>query len=183
MNRTLFLDRDGVVNVDHGYLYKPEQFEFIDGVFDACRAFQQAGYKIVIITNQSGIGRGYYTEEDFAYLTKWMCERFSEQNIDILDVYFCPHHPEKAIEPYRKHCHCRKPQPGMLLQAIEEHGLDPSQSIMVGDKRSDMVAAQNANLGQKFLVNSGQSLTDEDKSHADAVYTSLPDLASALLAK
>ena len=100
MKKTLFLDRDGVVNVDHGYIYQPEKFEFIDGVFDACRAFQQAGFEIVIITNQSGIGRGYYTEQDFHQLTDWMKSEFQRQGIEILDVYFCPHHPKHAQAPY-----------------------------------------------------------------------------------
>ena len=179
--KTLFLDRDGVVNVDHGYIYQPEKFEFIPGVFEACQAFHQAGYKIVIITNQSGIGRGYYTEEDFHHLTDWMKQEFANQGVPILDVYFCPHHPKKAQAPYLKVCDCRKPRPGMLLQAIAEHDLDAGESIMVGDKPSDMQAAANAGIRYKYLVTSGQALSEDDKVLADAVYASLPELASAIL--
>jgi len=181
MKKTLFLDRDGVVNVDHGYIYQPEKFEFIDGVFEACEAFQLAGYEIVIITNQSGIGRGYYTEQDFHHLTGWMKQEFLRRGIQILDVYFCPHHPKKAKAPYLKECDCRKPKPGMLLSAIERHGLDPERSIMVGDKPSDMQAAENAGIGHKYLVTSGQSLSSQDRLLADDVFTCLPDLANSLL--
>lgn len=182
LKKTLFLDRDGVVNIDHGYLYKPEQFEFIDGVFEACKLFQQAGYNIVIITNQSGIGRGYYTEQDFHNLTSWMVAEFKKQGIQILDVFFCPHHPVKAQAPYLKDCNCRKPAPGMLLNAIDKHQLDPKSSIMVGDKGSDMKAAIHAGLGHKFLVTSGQTLSEQDVLLADHVYPSLPALAINFLA-
>ena len=181
MKRTLFLDRDGVVNVDHGYIYRPDEFEFIDGVFDACHAFQEAGYEIVIITNQSGIGRGYYTEQDFHALTNWMISQFNQRGIDILDVYFCPHHPKNANPPYLQRCACRKPQPGMLLQAIQEHKLDARHSIMIGDKSSDMTAARNAGIGQKYLVTSGQRLSDSDKALADRVFDNLPQMAAAVL--
>ena len=96
MSKVLFLDRDGVVNIDHGYVYKPEEFEFVPGVFEACKAFTDAGYKIVVVTNQSGIGRGYYSEQDFYNLTEWMKGEFLRHGVTILDVYFCPHHPSKA---------------------------------------------------------------------------------------
>lgn len=178
MIKALFLDRDGVVNVDHGYLYQIEQFEFIDGVFEACRKFQQAGFAIVIVTNQSGIGRGYYTEHDFQLLTEWMVTEFSKQGIDILDVMFCPHHPEKAKAPYRQDCDCRKPAPGMLLQAIDKHNIDPKMSIMVGDKESDMQAATNANLAAKFLVETSKTITEQTDSSADAIYADLLSLAT-----
>lgn len=183
MRKALFLDRDGVVNVDHGYLYKSEQFEFIDGVFEACKAFQDAGFDIVIVTNQSGIGRGYYTEQDFHALTKWMVKEFAKQGVDILDVQFCPHHPEKAIAKYLQDCECRKPAPGMLLKAINEFGIDPKASIMVGDKSSDMQAAENAGVGQKFLVETGKVLTESSKASADDVFSNLKAIADSLLAK
>jgi len=181
MNKALFLDRDGVVNVDHGYLYQAEEFEFIDGVFDACQRFQQAGYQIVIVTNQSGIGRGYYSEQDFHQLTEWMVTQFKQQGINILDVMYCPHHPEKANPAYLKECECRKPAPGMLLEAIDKHNLDPKMSIMVGDKTSDMQAAINANLGSQFLVETGKTITEQGRELADAVYSDLKQLSEAIL--
>jgi D-glycero-D-manno-heptose 1,7-bisphosphate phosphatase len=180
-SKTLFLDRDGVVNVDHGYVSQPKDFEFIDGVFSACKQFQDAGYKIVIITNQSGIGRGYYSEQDFAKLTDWMVEQFKNNAVDILAVYYCPHHPVKANAPYLIDCDCRKPQPGMLLQAINEHNLNPNTSIMIGDKASDMQAATAAGIQRKFLVSSGQLFNDEAKALADDVFTDLTDVASTIL--
>lgn len=176
-NKAVFLDRDGVVNVDHAYVYKIEEFEFIDGVFEACKQFQACGYQIVIVTNQSGIGRGYYTEQDFHVLTKWMVEQFKQHDIEISKVYFCPHHPTKGIADYQQDCDCRKPKPGMLLQGIKELSLDAGECIMFGDKGSDMLAATAAGFKKKILVKSGQSLTDEELSLADEVWNSL-DCAS-----
>ena len=181
MRKVLFLDRDGVINIDHGYLYKPEQFEFIDGVFEGCRQFQQAGFDIAIITNQSGIGRGYYTESDFAKLTQWMVAEFNNQHINILDVKYCPHHPEKANPKYLKVCECRKPAPGMLLEVINQHQVDPKMSIMVGDKPSDMQAAINAGIATKYLVTTGKTLTEQGENLADAVFDSLEVLAQSVL--
>ncbi|MDX3772601.1 D-glycero-beta-D-manno-heptose 1,7-bisphosphate 7-phosphatase [Chromatiaceae bacterium AAb-1] len=173
MNKAVFLDRDGVINVDHAYVSKAENFEFIDGVFDACRYFQQQGYLLIVVTNQSGIGRGYYTEQDFQQLTDWMLAQFRAQGISISRVYFCPHHPQKALPPYNIDCNCRKPAPGMLLQAIREHQIDPAASIMLGDKAADMQAAAAAGIGRKILVLSGQALTAEDKTLADEVWPSI----------
>jgi len=172
-NKAVFLDRDGVVNVDHAYVYKIEEFEFIDGVFEACKQFQACGYQIVIVTNQSGIGRGYYTEQDFHVLTKWMVEQFKQHDIEISKVYFCPHHPTKGIADYQQDCDCRKPKPGMLLQGVKELSLDASECIMFGDKGSDMLAAKAAGFKKKILVKSGQSLTEQELSLADEVWNSL----------
>jgi D-glycero-D-manno-heptose 1,7-bisphosphate phosphatase len=180
-SKTLFLDRDGVVNVDHGYVSQPKAFEFIDGVFTACKQFQDAGYKIVIITNQSGIGRGYYSEQDFHALTDWMVAEFKKNDVDILAVYYCPHHPVKANAPYLQECDCRKPQPGMLLQAINQHNLSPNNSIMIGDKAPDMQAAIAAGIKHKYLVNSGQSFSSDVEELADAVFADLPAAANAIL--
>ncbi|MEJ6475711.1 D-glycero-beta-D-manno-heptose 1,7-bisphosphate 7-phosphatase [Pseudoalteromonas piscicida] len=173
MHKAIFLDRDGVVNKDHAYVHKVADFEFIDGVFDACKRFVQAGYKIVVVTNQSGIGRGYYNEAQFHQLSDWMCAQFMAQGIEVTGVYFCPHHPEKAEAPYNIDCDCRKPEPGMLLQAIAEHNLDPAQSIMVGDKISDIQAARAAGLATAVLVESGQSFSEAQRHLADHVCTSL----------
>jgi D-glycero-D-manno-heptose 1,7-bisphosphate phosphatase len=169
----VFLDRDGVINVDHGYVSTPEQFEFVDGVFEACQHFLKQGYKLVVVTNQSGIARGYYSPEQFEALTQWMCQEFAAHGVHITAVYHCPHHPTKGQAPYVQDCHCRKPAPGMFLQAIADHGIDPAQSIMVGDKGADMQAAAAAGVGHKVLVQSGQPFSSQEAALADAVWPSL----------
>ena len=162
MDKAVFLDRDGVINIDHGYTYKPEEFEFIDGVFETCQKMQASGYKIVVVTNQSGIGRGYYSEQDFHYLSQWMVEQFAEHGVQISGVYFCPHHPEKAKAEYLKSCDCRKPEPGMLLQAAKELCLDLSASIMVGDKESDIQAGRKAGVKVCVRIADTSVTTDAD---------------------
>ena len=173
LRKAAFLDRDGVINIDHGYLYQPEQFDFIDGVFDACRHLQNLGYLLIVVTNQSGIARGYYTEHQFALLTSWMKQQFAAQGVKIDGVYYCPHHLEKGQNPYNIDCDCRKPQPGMFNQAIREYGIDPAQSLMLGDKAADMQAASAAGVARKVLVLSGQTLSDDDKQQADEIWPSI----------
>ena len=182
-NKALFLDRDGVINVDHGYVSKPQDFEFIDDVFDVCRWFQDQGFKIVVVTNQSGIGRGYYDEQTFKDLTAWMVDQFSEHGVVISDVQFCPHHPTKALQDYKQECACRKPAPGMLLTAAQNLNIDMAQSIMVGDKGSDMEAARSANVQFKYLVESGQTFSEKSAQSADAVFSCLTDLKQHWLSK
>jgi D-glycero-D-manno-heptose 1,7-bisphosphate phosphatase len=147
----LFLDRDGVVNVDHDYVYRPEDFEFIEGIFNLSRAAQRQGYLLIVITNQAGIGRGYYSEADFEALTAWMIERFNEEGVGIDGVYHCPFHPEHGIGPYKADVPCRKPNPGMILQAATEHGIDLAHSVLVGDKVTDIEAGLAAGVGRRFL--------------------------------
>ncbi len=147
VNRALFLDRDGVINHDSGYTSKIENFHFIDGIFDVCRMARQLGYLLIVVTNQAGIGRGYYSEQDFADLTRWMCKEFEVEGAPISDVFYCPYHFEHGVGHYRKDSFDRKPNPGMLLQATEKYGLDLNRSIMIGDKDSDMQAAYNAGVG------------------------------------
>ena len=120
MTKAAFLDRDGVINIDRAYVHKIEDFDWVPGALEAARALSDAGYLIVVVTNQSGIGRGYYGEADFARLTDWMKARFAEAGAPLAGVYFCPHHPEKANPPYRTDCLCRKPHPGMLLKAAAD---------------------------------------------------------------
>lgn len=151
IHKALFLDRDGVINVDHGYVYRPTDFAFVPGIFELCRRFQASDFKLVVVTNQSGIGRGYYTEADFWLLTEWMMSEFKQREIEISAVYFCPHHPDKALGDYKQSCDCRKPKPGMLFQAQQDLNLDLSQSALVGDKMTDIQAANEANLARAFL--------------------------------
>lgn len=171
MKKAAFLDRDGVINHDHAYVYRPEEFDFIDGVFDAARSLVQAGYELVIVTNQSGIGRGYYSEYDFDLCCQWMKEQFAKEGAPITAVYFCPHHPEKALDAYRCQCNCRKPEPGMILQAQKEHHYDLAHSLMVGDKPSDMKAAEQAGIGTRILV--GKNGLTTPALQAPATHTAL----------
>lgn len=180
LNKALFLDRDGVVNVDHGYVYQPEKFEFVPGVFSSCKTFTDAGFKLIIVTNQSGIGRGYYTEADFHTLTQWMISEFAKNDVPVTDVYFCPHHPNKAKPEYLQECDCRKPAPGMLLQGIKEHDINPELSIMVGDKLGDMQAASAANIATCVLVRSGKAVDQQGLKSADYVFDSIADLPAIL---
>jgi len=147
LQKALFLDRDGVVNVEKNYLYKIEDFEFIDGIFDLCKYYQSLGFLIFVVTNQSGIDRGYYTQNDFDILTRWMIEEFKKRDISIRDVYHCPHHPDISSV-----CSCRKPNAGMLLAAHNEYNIDLSQSIMIGDKESDIEAGINAGVFETYLL-------------------------------
>ena len=153
MNKAVFLDRDGVVNIDHGYVYKVSDFEFVPGILELCRRYRKLGYKLIIVTNQSGIGRGYYTREDFEQLTLWLERQFVANHSPLAAVYHCPHAPDAG-------CDCRKPLPGMLLQAAKEHDIDCSQSIMIGDKLSDMQAAMAAGVGTRVLFANGGNDTD-----------------------
>lgn len=142
--KALFLDRDGVINVDRGYVYKQEDFEFIDGIFEFCRCAKQLGYLIFVITNQSGIGRGYYTDHDFRSLSDWMCGVFKEQGVYIEKIYYCPSRPEENSPD-------RKPMPGMILRAAEEFDIDLAMSVLVGDKNSDIQAGIAAGVGVNLL--------------------------------
>ncbi len=152
MIKVAFLDRDGVINVDYGYVAVREQFEFIEGVFTVCRLLHNLGYELIVITNQSGIARGYYSEQDFLDLSEWMCEQFTRQGVPLLDVFYCPHHPQAAIPNYCRNCRCRKPSPGMIEQACRKYPIDLKMSMMIGDKISDMQAAKSAGVGRFYLL-------------------------------
>jgi len=147
----LFLDRDGVINEYKPYVHRAEDFQFIDGIFDLVAAAQLAGYLTVVVTNQAGIGRGLYTEEDFWSVTDWMIAQFAEHGCRIDGVYFCPTHPEHGVGRYRVESEYRKPRPGMLLQAAAELKISLPSSIMVGDKLSDMQAGIAAGVGANLF--------------------------------
>jgi D-glycero-D-manno-heptose 1,7-bisphosphate phosphatase len=150
--RALFLDRDGIINIDHGYTYRRENFEFMPGIFEVARAAVAANYRLFVVTNQAGIGRGYYSEADFLELTDWMCERFKEEGAPIAQVYYCPSHPTAGIGQYRTDSPDRKPNPGMIIRAAKEHNINLLQSILIGDKESDIAAGISAGVGQNILL-------------------------------
>lgn len=151
LRSALFLDRDGVVNVDHGYVYRQGDFEFVHGIFDLCRAARHLGYLIFVVTNQAGIGRGFYSEEEFLRLSTWMCGVLESEGAAIDRVYFSPYHPEDGIGPYKLDSPMRKPGPGMILQAAKEFGVDLARSVSVGDKETDMEAGVAAGIGINLL--------------------------------
>ena len=147
-----FLDRDGVINLDRGYVFRAADFEFVPGVFEAAAALQRLGFALVVITNQSGIGRGLYSEIDFLALTRWMRGRFEEHSVHIDGVFYCPHHPTDALGHYRRECDCRKPAAGLLLRAARELDLDLARSAMFGDRASDLQAAAAAGIPLRYLL-------------------------------
>lgn len=156
--KVAFLDRDGVINVDHGYVSRWSDFTFESGALDGMRALLQLGFEIVVITNQSGIGRGYYTEADFHALTAAMLSALKDELIEVAGVYFCPHHPSAAQGEFKLDCACRKPAPGMIFEACEQLSIDRSVSIFIGDKTSDMEAAQAAGIERSFRYGAASGL-------------------------
>lgn len=157
-NKALFLDRDGVINVDKKYVYKIEDFEFCEGIFELCDFFSKKGFLIFIITNQSGIARAYYTEEDFKILSDFILNAFAEKNIKISKIYHCPH---------LEHCQCRKPKPGMLLKAQNEFDINMQDSIFIGDNLSDMQAGLSAGVGTLALIDSKVKENENFKTFAN----------------
>lgn len=146
MKKAVFLDRDGIINIDHSYVYKQEDFEFNEGIFEVCKHMESKGYILIVVTNQSGIGRGYYSEKDFDKLTKWMLLEFKKRDILISKVYHCPHTPDFG-------CTCRKPKTGMFEQAKLDFEIDMKNSWMIGDKTSDIEAGINAGIENTIFVN------------------------------
>lgn len=179
-NPAIFLDRDGVINVDTGYVYLVDDFKFIDGVIDALLQLKQKGYLLVVVTNQSGIARGLFTEEQFMSLTEWMDWSLADRGVDLDGIYFCPHHPSEGSDQYRKSCTCRKPGPDMILDAVKHLDIDLTRSYMVGDKPSDMKAAINAGVAHKILVETGKVITEEGRALAEAIYPSLVEFADGV---
>ena len=147
MKKAIFLDRDGIINIDHSYVYKRDNFEFCEGIFETLQHFLSLEYQLFIVTNQSGIGRGYYTKDDFEKLTSWMLKEFTLEGIKITKVYHCPHSPDEG-------CECRKPAIAMFERARKEFDVDMKNSWMIGDKASDIQAGFNANIPNTIFVNS-----------------------------
>jgi len=170
--KTIFLDRDGVINEDINYLHKIEDCKFVDGIFNACKYFQKLNYKIIIITNQSGIARGYFKENDFHKLSNWMLNQLKEKDIEILDIFYCPHGPES-------NCECRKPKPGMFIAAKNKYNINMKKSWMIGDNQRDITAASLAGITNTILVGSYHKI-DEENSQTKYHTNSLNDIRNII---
>lgn len=153
MNRAVFLDRDGTINIDKDYLYKIEDFTYLSGAKDGLKILQDAQFLLIVVTNQSGIARGYYTEEDFKKLNQWMLDDLAKSEIFIADVLYCPHHPQAVIAKYRKKCKCRKPEQELFFKAAKKHNIDISKSYVIGDKPRDISLCHNTHhVPQGYLL-------------------------------
>ena len=180
LRRAAFIDRDGVINEERNYDHRIEDFVLLPGAIAGLRLLQEAGFALVVVTNQAGIGRGLYTVDDYRRLEEHMVERLGESGIRLDGIYFCPHHPTKGIGDFKLDCDCRKPAPGMLLRAARELGLDLSRSVLVGDKVSDLQAGRAAGLARCVLVRSGHALAPEEEAQADGSFADLAEAAARL---
>jgi D-glycero-D-manno-heptose 1,7-bisphosphate phosphatase len=178
--RAAFIDRDGVLNADHGYVFRIEDFHWLPGAIDALAALQQAGYALVVVTNQSGIARGLYTPAELDRLTAHIRTDLQRHGVTLAGHYACPHHPDALLPEYRTDCRCRKPQPGMIEQAAHEIGIDLAASCLFGDKASDIEAGRRAGVGRCWLVG---SLDAAKAGGADGACRSLFDGVQQLLAR
>ncbi|MBO6304769.1 MAG: HAD family hydrolase [Selenomonadaceae bacterium] len=146
MNKAVFLDRDGTINEDMAYLYKPEDFRWIAGAKEAIKYARDKGYLVIIVTNQSGVARGYFTEDDVKALHNFINDELQKINTKIDAFYYCPHHPKSNIPKYKAECNCRKPKSGMILQAAKDFDIDLSASFIFGDKERDILAGYGAGV-------------------------------------
>jgi len=168
--KALFLDRDGIINIDHGYVSKIEDFHFSSGIFELLHLFVNQGYLLFIVTNQSGIGRGYYTQDDFDTLTQWMLDTFKKNNIHIQKVLYCPHAPDET-------CLCRKPKTGMIDDILKHYSINLEQSWLIGDKQSDIHLARNSHIAHTILI------AKEDVAKSEYHFTSILECYNVLKKK
>jgi D-glycero-D-manno-heptose 1,7-bisphosphate phosphatase len=178
VSRAVFLDRDGVLVRDSGYVHRVQDLQLLPGAVEGLLALQQAGYLLVVVTNQSGIARGLYTEADYQCFTSAMRSALQQSGVELTDVLHCPHLPNAAVARFAVECSCRKPSPGMLLRAIAEFGIDPGRSMMVGDRDSDLQAGRAAGVRHNFLIGEpGSSSTQKP----DGIFSNLSELSTYLL--
>lgn len=165
--RAAFIDRDGVINEELGHVHRIADFHLLPGVSQGLRLLQDHGWMLVVVTNQSGIARGIYREDDFSRLTRHMLDLLTHDGVRIAGVYHCPHHPTAGVGELRLDCDCRKPKPGMLLRAASECGVSLLDSVIIGDKVGDLEAGANAGLAARILVESGHRVTPHSRMLAD----------------
>jgi D-glycero-D-manno-heptose 1,7-bisphosphate phosphatase len=179
-DKAVFIDRDGTINKDQGYVYRIEDFLFLPGTFEAFHRLNEERVEIYIITNQSGIGMGAYTEKDFKKLTDYMMGEFKKQGIEVGDVLYCPHHPEGTVARYRKTCSCRKPEPGMLEEVLRRKNFQKKNLALIGDKNSDIEAGRRLGI-RTYLVETGYGFREKATTAADEVARDLRDAVEKLL--
>ncbi|GAA5070566.1 D-glycero-alpha-D-manno-heptose-1,7-bisphosphate 7-phosphatase [Lysobacter panacisoli] len=149
--RALFLDRDGIINVDHGYVHRGEDTQWMPGIFELSRMAIDAGCLVVVVTNQAGIARGYYDDQQFLAYTRWVHGEFKARGAALHATCYCPHHPD-AVDPQARTCECRKPAPGMILEAARRYGIALGESALLGDKSWDVQAGRSAGVGLNLLL-------------------------------
>jgi D-glycero-D-manno-heptose 1,7-bisphosphate phosphatase len=186
LRRAALLDRDGVLNVDHGYVHRPDQWQWTEGAVAALARLQGAGYALVIVSNQSGLARGLFSQAQYQTLCDWLQADLARQGIRLDGIYHCPHLPDATVPAYRRDCACRKPAPGLMLQAAHELHLDLGGSLLFGDKGSDIEAGRAAGVGRcigiEAPVDAGGKRYDIASARPDAIYPSLAAAVEALIA-
>jgi len=169
-HKAIFLDRDGTIIEDSGYISRPDQIKFIPGSIEAIKMLKEAGFKVFVITNQSGVARGYFSEDMLQTIDKVMHRHILNGGTHLDGIYYCPHHPEHGVYPYKQECDCRKPQTGLIKKAVKEHNVDLAQSYMIGDHSCDMEAGANAGLKTLFLL-TGHGEKEQTKVKHKPIHT------------
>ena len=159
--KAAFLDRDGVINYDNGYVHKLKDFTFCEGIFEGLKTLLELNFILIIVTNQSGIARGIFTEKEYKKITDFMLEIFNNHGIKITKIYNCPHHPLFSNKDFSD-CNCRKPKPGLFLQASKEYNIEMDKSIAIGDSERDLLAAKNAGINKRYLITKNNNLFKEN---------------------
>ena len=177
LRKAAFLDRDGVINKDKGYVYRWNDFEFLDGAIEGMLQLQSAGYALVIITNQSGLARGYYTIEAYESLCLELRQHLENQGVNLAGIYHCPHHPNGKVKSLAIDCNCRKPKRGLIDQAVNLLGLDINKSLLIGDKETDIQAGRAANLKRTYLINANTNVRTTKASITNGEFSSLLNCA------
>ena len=178
MNKAIFLDRDGTINIDKSYVYKREDFLYIEGVIDGLKRLQDMGFLLVIISNQSGIARGYYSEKDFESLTAWMIEDLRQKGINISGVYYCPHLPEGKLKKYAIHCDCRKPKTGLFFRAKEELDIDLDHSFAMGDQLRDLSITENTGVRGIWITDANDEILESSKIRKCSNFSAAVDMVA-----